>query len=92
MLFVENWKQLGIITLSESGRSQRDKCCMLPFICVPWTYRYIKSRMYRWHEHRSRITWGGDGGLGANRNMEKKEREAVERICLEHGMYFHEYM
>lgn len=23
MLFVENWKQLGIITLSESGRSQR---------------------------------------------------------------------
>lgn len=63
MLFVENWKQLGIITLSESGRSQRDKCCMFPFICVPWTYRYIKSRMYRWHENRSRITWGGGWAL-----------------------------
>ena len=42
MLFVENWMQLGIITLSESSQSLRGNYCMFPLICVSWTLQVHK--------------------------------------------------
>ena len=42
MLFVENWMQLGIITLSESSQSLRGNYYMFALICVSWTLQVHK--------------------------------------------------